>query len=66
MAHLAGELTLDEAARAHGIATRQFARRQDSWFRKDPRIDWVDCDDPGPGGARRGRGAQDRSSATTA
>ena len=27
-------------------ATRRFARRQDSWFRKDPRIAWVDWDDP--------------------
>ena len=23
-----------------------FARRQDSWFRKDPRITWVGFDDP--------------------
>ena len=26
--------------------TRRFARRQDSWFRKDPRITWVGWDDP--------------------
>ena len=26
--------------------TRRFARRQDSWFGKDPRIGWVDWDDP--------------------
>ena len=26
--------------------TRRFARRQDSWFRKDPRITWVGHDDP--------------------
>ena len=26
--------------------TRRFARRQDSWFRKDPRITWVRYDDP--------------------
>ena len=25
---------------------RRFARRQDSWFRKDPRITWVAHDDP--------------------
>ena len=25
---------------------RRFARRQDSWFGKDPRIGWVDWDDP--------------------
>ena len=46
MAHLAGELTLDEARERTVIATRQFARRQDSWFRKDPRIHWIPYDDP--------------------
>ncbi|HET9419833.1 MAG TPA: tRNA (adenosine(37)-N6)-dimethylallyltransferase MiaA [Nocardioides sp.] len=45
MAHLAGELTLDEARKRTVIATRQFARRQDSWFRKDPRIHWIPWDD---------------------
>jgi tRNA dimethylallyltransferase len=45
-AHLAGELTLDEAIERTTTATRRFARRQDSWFRKDPRIVWVDHDDP--------------------
>jgi tRNA dimethylallyltransferase len=45
-AHLAGELTLDEAIERTIAATRRFARRQDSWFRKDPRIVWVDHDDP--------------------
>jgi tRNA dimethylallyltransferase len=47
LAFLAGEY--DEAeARARTIqATRRFARRQDSWFRKDPRISWLrfDADD---------------------
>ncbi|MEP9381857.1 tRNA (adenosine(37)-N6)-dimethylallyltransferase MiaA [Nocardioides sp. KR10-350] len=45
-AHLAGEL--DEAgARERTIrATRRFARRQDAWFRKDPRIVWVAYDAP--------------------
>ena len=46
MAHLAGELTLEEAKERTTIATRQFARRQDSWFRKDPRIHWVPWDAP--------------------
>ena len=45
-AHLAGELTLDEAKERTVIATRQFARRQDSWCKKDPRIEWVPWDDP--------------------
>ena len=46
-AHLAGELSLEEARERTVVATRRFARRQDSWFRKDPRIVWVDHDDPG-------------------
>ncbi len=45
-AHLAGELTLAEAIERTTTATRRFARRQESWFRKDPRIVWVDHDDP--------------------
>jgi len=45
-AHLAGELTLPEAKLRTAIKTRQFARRQDQWFRKDPRVVWVGYDDP--------------------
>ncbi|MEZ5091806.1 tRNA (adenosine(37)-N6)-dimethylallyltransferase MiaA [Nocardioides sp.] len=45
-AYLRGECGL-EAARDDTVrATRRFARRQDSWFRKDPRIHWVRFDDP--------------------
>ena len=46
VAHLHGEITEDEAREATKAATRRFARRQDSWFRKDPRIVWVRHDDP--------------------
>jgi tRNA dimethylallyltransferase len=28
------------------VATRQFARRQLTWFRADPRITWLDWQDP--------------------
>ena len=45
-AYLSGELTLDQAREQTTTATRRFARRQDSWFRKDPRITWVRYDDP--------------------
>jgi tRNA dimethylallyltransferase len=45
-AYLAGDLTLDEARERTVVATRRFARRQDSWFRKDPRVTWVRYDDP--------------------
>jgi tRNA dimethylallyltransferase len=33
IAYLRGQITLDEAAGAAKIATRQYARRQRSWFR---------------------------------
>jgi tRNA dimethylallyltransferase len=46
-AHLAGETSEDEAREATKAATRRFARRQDAWFRKDPRVLWVRWDDPG-------------------
>lgn len=45
-AALAGELTLEEARERTVVATRRFARRQDAWFRKDPRIVWVAYDAP--------------------
>lgn len=46
VAHVRGELTEDEARERTAQATRRFARRQDSWFRKDPRIVWLRYDDP--------------------
>ena len=46
LAYLDGEITEDEAKRQTVSRTRRFARRQDGWFRKDPRITWVDWDDP--------------------
>jgi tRNA dimethylallyltransferase len=44
---LAGEYGEAEARARTVQATRRFARRQDSWFRKDPRIEWLayDADD---------------------
>ncbi len=41
---LAGELTEDEAREVTVRATRRFARRQDSWFRRDDRIVWLPFD----------------------
>ena len=46
VAHLRGELTEQEAIEQTARATRRFARRQDAWFRKDPRIVWIRYDDP--------------------
>ena len=45
MGYLAGDRSLAEAIEQTTVATRRFARRQDSWFRKDPRIVWVAHDD---------------------
>ena len=45
-AHLRGEITRDEAIARTQAATRRFARRQDGWFRKDPRVVWLRFDDP--------------------
>jgi len=42
-AHLDGTTTLDEAVEATVVRTRQFAVRQDRWFRRDPRIRWYDA-----------------------
>ena len=46
IAHLAGDLTLDEARERTVIATRQFARRQLAWWKDDPRITWIEHDAP--------------------
>jgi tRNA dimethylallyltransferase len=42
---LDGRCGVDDAERATAAATRRFARRQRSWFRRDPRVRWR------PGGA---------------
>jgi tRNA dimethylallyltransferase len=46
LAHLDGELTETDAFEQTVTGTRRFARRQDAWFGKDPRITWVEWDDP--------------------
>ena len=43
LAVLDGELTEAEAAERTVVATRRFARRQETWFRADPRVHWVDA-----------------------
>ena len=44
LAHLNGEMSLDEAVALAVTRTRRFARRQERWFRRDPRIIWLDAD----------------------
>lgn len=41
-----GTSTVEQAAEETIVATRQFARRQLTWFRGDPRITWLDWQDP--------------------
>jgi tRNA dimethylallyltransferase len=42
--HLRGEVSLDAAVAAIVLRTRQFAVRQERWFRRDPRVRWFDID----------------------
>lgn len=44
--HLAGRTTRAETVDAITLATRQLARRQVKWFRRDPRIHWLDAGEP--------------------
>jgi len=37
---------IDEAVAVTIRATRRFARRQRSWFRRDPRVRWLDAGAP--------------------
>jgi len=38
---LAGDCTLAEACAQTVLATKRFVRRQESWFRRDPRVAWL-------------------------
>ena len=40
--HLEGRVSLDEAVSTTILRTRQFAVRQERWFRRDPRVQWFD------------------------
>lgn len=41
LAHLRGGMTLAAAIESTEIETRQYAKRQQTWFRRDPRIRWL-------------------------
>jgi len=45
MRYLAGEWTLEQAIEVTARRTRQYARRQLTWFRRDPRISWLGAGD---------------------
>lgn len=42
IAHLDGAVSLDHAVADIVLRTRQFAVRQERWFRRDPRLRWLD------------------------
>ena len=44
VAHLRGDVGLDEAVEQIVVRTRQFAGRQLRWFGRDPRVRWVDVE----------------------
>jgi tRNA dimethylallyltransferase len=45
--HLAGKISLAEAVDLTVLHTRQFAKRQRTWFRAVPEVIWFDADQPG-------------------
>jgi tRNA dimethylallyltransferase len=44
--HLAGDISLTQAKELTVLHTRQFAKRQRTWFRAYPEIEWFDADNP--------------------
>lgn len=46
MDFLAGDTTQQAAMNSTLVATRRFARRQETWFKADPRVRWIDAEDP--------------------
>ena len=42
--HLEGRCSVDEAVELTILRTRQFAVRQERWFRRDPRVRWFDIE----------------------
>jgi tRNA dimethylallyltransferase len=41
LACLRGSMTVEEAIAATSLATRQYAKRQWTWFRRDPEVIWL-------------------------
>jgi tRNA dimethylallyltransferase len=42
MQYLQGKITLDQAEELIKQHTRQYARRQMTWFKRDKRINWIE------------------------
>jgi tRNA dimethylallyltransferase len=45
--HLQGQLSLEDAVERTVRRTKNLARRQEAWFRRDPRIRWFEAETPG-------------------
>lgn len=43
--YISGEMSLEEAVANLQCATRRYAKRQLTWFRKNPEMHWIYCDD---------------------
>lgn len=48
LAVLDGTMSCPDAIEATVIGTRRLVRKQDTWFRRDARVRWIDADVPGP------------------
>jgi tRNA dimethylallyltransferase len=46
MRHLTGELTLAQAAQQYKYVTHRLVRKHTTWFRKEPRVEWLDALNP--------------------
>lgn len=46
LAALDGEMTVEEAVEDTALRTLRLARKQIKWFKRDPRIQWLDAADP--------------------
>ena len=45
-AHLDGEITREQAIELDAQRNVQFSKRQDTWFRSEPEIAWLDAAEP--------------------
>ncbi len=43
--HVSGAISKQQAIESTIVATRRFARRQETWFKADPRVHWIDPQD---------------------
>lgn len=46
LAHLRGEMSLDQAVETIALRTRQLAKRQETWFRRVEGVTWFDLESP--------------------